>query len=623
MIANSIVKVLNRVERAQTVILKRYGSIGLIAVTMLSFFGCKLNTTNHGKNTDYGDQIAALLSKMTLAEKIGQMTQVNEGFLQTKEDIKTYYLGSLLSGGGFAPETNNPTAWADMVDDFQSYALQTRLQIPLIYGIDAVHGHNNVYGATIFPHNVGMGCTHNPDLVQQAAEITAQEMAATGIQWAFSPCVAVPQDERWGRYYEGFSESPDIVKTMAAASVHGYQGQSLSDPETAMACAKHYIGDGGTVWGTGLNGKIDRGDTELSEAEIRAIHLPGYISALEAGVGSIMVSYSSINGAKMHGSKYYITDVLKNELGFQGLVVSDWAGINGLGNNYKEDIEIAINAGIDMVMVPEHYVDFINKLTELVNEGRVSMDRINDAVTRILRAKFRLGVFDHPYAYRQLLPDVGNDQHRNVARECVRESMVLLKNKNHILPIDKSRTKILVTGSAANDIGNQCGGWTISWQGSSGNITIGTTIYEAITNIVDDPSNVVLSEDGMEAQNADVAIAIIGEKPYAEMQGDRSDLSLRAEDITVLNNLKSSGRPTIVVLVSGRPLIISDYLNDWDGFIAAWLPGTEGQGVADVLFGDYNPTGKLSMTWPRSLDQIPINRYDANPLFEFGYGLNY
>jgi len=432
------------------------------------------------KNGNYEDQISQLISQMTLAEKIGQMTQVDRRYLANDDDIKKYFLGSLLSGGGSAPESNDPISWADMVDGYQATALKTRLQIPLIYGIDAVHGHNNVVGATIFPHNIGLGCMNNLELVRKASEVTAKEVSATGIHWTFSPCIAVPQDERWGRYYEGFSESSEIVKECGSASIIGYQGESLSDPHTVLACAKHFVGDGGVLWGTGMNGKIDRGNLDLSETDIRSIHLPGYLAALEAGVGSIMVSFSSIQGQKMHGSKYYITDILKDELGFDGIVVSDWAGIDEIPGEYKSDIANGINAGIDMIMVPEHYVQFITLLTELVNEGTVGMERINDAVTRILRAKHRLGLFDHPYADRALINEIGSGSNRELARECVQASMVLLKNENSILPLSKSGLNILVTGSNANDLGNQCGGWTISWQGESGNTTEGTTIYEAI-----------------------------------------------------------------------------------------------------------------------------------------------
>ncbi|RMF10875.1 MAG: beta-glucosidase, partial [Candidatus Neomarinimicrobiota bacterium] len=361
------------------------------------FNGCQEPDHSLGSNPDIEHKVQSLLSRMTLAEKIGQMTQVNKDYLQDISDIKTYALGSILSGGGAVPAVNDPEHWADMVDSFQEQALATRLQIPLIYGIDAVHGHNNVVGATIFPHNIGLGCANDPDLVRQVARATAEEVAATGIHWTFSPCIAVPRDERWGRHYEGFSESPERVKALGAAAVEGYQGPSLEEATSILACAKHYVGDGGVVWGTGLNGKIDRGDTRLDENGIRRLHLPGYVSAIQSGVGSIMASYNSIQGQKMHGNRHYLTDILKGELGFEGFVVSDWAGIDEIPGDYRSDIKTAINAGIDMVMVPEHYQEFIQNLTDLVQTGEVPLERIDDAVTRILRIKYLLGLFDHPY----------------------------------------------------------------------------------------------------------------------------------------------------------------------------------------------------------------------------------
>lgn len=595
-------------------------TIGIILFTP----GCKFIDMNES-DPEISEKVRELISGMTLDEKIGQMTQVDRSYLDDINDIKTYYLGSLLSGGGSAPPVNTPSSWAEMTDQFQSHAMSTRLKIPLLYGIDAVHGHNNVIGATIFPHNIGLGATNDPEIVRKASVVTAEEVAATGIHWTFSPCIAVPMDERWGRHYEGYSESPDIVKELGAASIRGYQGSDLSDRHTILACAKHYVGDGGVAWGTGMNGKIDRGNTSGSEEFIRAVHMPGYLSALKEGVGSIMISFSSINNNKLHGSKYYITDILKGELGFKGFVVSDWAGINEIDGNYKSDIEISINAGLDMIMVPEHYKEFISLMKELVNEGKIPMDRIDDAVSRILTVKFELGLFDHPYSDSSLLGTIGSVANREIAREAVQKSMVVLKNENSILPVNKNTGKILVTGSNADDLGNQCGGWTISWQGSSGDITPGTTIYEAIKNTVSSSTDVEFSLDGTGVPDADVAIAVIGETPYAEMQGDSEELYLSDADIQMLSNLKNSEIPTVVLMVSGRPLIIEEYLNDWDGFIAAWLPGTEGQGVADVLFGDYNPTGRLSFSWPRTMSQIPVNIGDDvyDPLFEFGTGLSY
>jgi beta-glucosidase len=565
------------------------------------------------------ERVEDLLSRMTLLEKIGQMTQVDRRFLNEEDDIKDYYLGSILSGGGSTPKPNTPVGWVEMYDNFQSYALQTRLRIPIIYGIDAVHGHNNVYGAVIFPHNIGMGCTRNPKLVEEAARITAIEVAATGIDWAFSPCVAVPRDERWGRTYEGFSEFPELVEIMAAASIRGYQGSDLSNTENILTCAKHFIADGGTYMG------INEGDAPIDEQTLRSIHLPPYISAINEGVGSIMASFSSWNGVKNHGNKYLLTTVLKEELGFKGFVVSDWAGIDQLPGDYGSDIKNSVNAGIDMVMVPDKYKEFISTFRNLAENNEIPISRIDDAVRRILRVKFELGLFEKPYADRSLISTVGSSMHRKVARECVRQSLVLLKNENNILPISKKVPHIHIAGESADNLGYQCGGWTISWQGGSGDITIGTTILEAIKNVVSENTRITFSKDGSGASGASVGIAVIGERPYAEGEGDRNDLELSEEDITVIKNLKKGGIPIVVILISGRPLIITDVLNDCDAFLAAWLPGTEGQGVADVLFGDYNPTGKLSYSWPRNISQIPINYgdNDYDPLFEYGFGLNY
>lgn len=592
----------------------------VLLISILFLFGCKESVSNPDDNIpDIPSRVEQLLAQMSLDEKIGQMTQAERGALQNITDIKTYYLGSLLSGGGSAPSTNSAQAWADMYDYFQNFALQTRLKIPLIYGIDAVHGHNNVYGATIFPHNIGLGCTRNPQLIEQAARVTAEEVSGTGIDWTFAPCIATVRDERWGRTYEGFGETAELSVMMADAMVRGYQGINLSDNGNILACAKHFLGDGGTQGGD------DQGDVVADEQAIRQLHLQGFISAINAGVKSIMVSYSSINGQKMHGSKYWITDVLKEELGFKGFVVSDWQGIDQLPGDYKSDIQNSINAGIDMVMVPNNYKDFIQYLIELVNENRVSIERIDDAVRRILTVKFELGLFEKQFTNRSFTSTVGSSANREIARKCVRESLVLLKNQNNFLPLSKSINHILVAGKNGLDIGNQCGGWTISWQGSSGDITTGTTVYQGIKNAVPSSTTVSYSFNGSSTQGADVAIVVVGETPYAEGNGDRNDLSLSSEDITTINNIKNAGIPYVIILISGRPMIITNELAECDAFIAAWLPGTEGQGIADVLFGDYNFTGKLSHSWPRNMNQIPINSGDANydPLFPYGFGLTY
>ena len=577
------------------------------------------------------DRVLDLLSYMTLEEKIGQMTQVDRQFLESDNDINAYYLGSLLSGGGSTPPKNYPRSWAEMYDGYQKIALSTRLSIPIMYGIDAVHGHNNVIGATIFPHHIGLGCTNNPQLIEDVYRATAEEIAATGIDWDFAPCLAVPRDERWGRTYEGFGETPDIVKSMAAAAVRGLQTDKLDGPTSILACAKHFIGDGGTKWGTGLKEKMDQGDTQISEQELREIHLPGYLPALEAGVGTIMPSYNQVNGEYCHVSKYLLTDLLKNELGFKGFLVSDWQGLEKMGDDYKSNIIASINAGMDMVMVPgaakfggQTYTNFIKLLIESVNEGSISEKRINDAVARILKVKFEMGLFERPYSDKALLKKVGSKEHRNIAREAVKQSLVVLKNDG-VLPLSKDLGHIHVSGKNADDLGNQCGGWTITWQGDSGPITKGTTVYEAIQVAVSSFTNVTYSKNGSGAKGADVGIVIIGETPYAEMEGDRESLALDKKDLAAIARIRKAGVPVVVIIVSGRPLIITDELDKWSGLIAAWLPGSEGKGVTDVIFGDYNPTGRLSVSWPRTMEQIPINFGDSDydPLFEYGYGLSY
>jgi len=563
---------------------------------------------------------ADLLARMTLDEKIGQMTQADSASLQPS-DIETLFLGSVLSGGDSELPDVSARAWAAVVTGFQKRALTTRLAIPLIYGIDAVHGHNNVKGAVIFPHNIGLGCTRNPRLVEDAARITALEMAATGILWNFAPCITVPQDERWGRTYEGYGETAELAVLLGPAAVRGLQGSAPPQNGRVLATAKHFMGDGGTKNG------VDRGDTAGPEASLRAIHMPGYAATIKARVGAIMVSYNSWNGEKMHGNKRLLTDVLRGELGFTGLIVSDWNGIDELPGDRDAHVERAINAGIDMVMAPDSYRPFIASLKKNVSTGRVSQARIDDAVRRILVEKFRFGVFERPFGDPALLADVGSPAHREVARQAVRESQVLLVNKNRALPIAAGVTSIAVAGKAADDIGMQCGGWTISWQGAPGRITDGTTVLQAIKKAAP-RARVTYSPTGDVAAGAQIAVVVIGEPPYAEMKGDRSELSLDAADVAAVRNAKKAGVPVVVVLFSGRPMLLDPILPDADAILAAWLPGTEGDGIADVLFGTFKPTGKLSMTWPRSMAQIPINvglhgEKPSGALFDYGSGLTF
>tara|TARA_B100001765_G_scaffold214877_1_gene184263 strand:- start:283 stop:2106 length:1824 start_codon:yes stop_codon:yes gene_type:complete len=599
-----------------------------IASLLLIFnsFGCESIISNNGSND--AEFVDSLIKEMTIDEKIGQMTQVDQQFLNDISDISKYGFGSLLSGGGSTPKVNEPKAWADMYDQYQREALNSRLKIPLLYGIDAVHGHNNVVGATIFPHNIGLGATRDAKLVESVARATALEVAATGIDWDFAPCLAVPNDYRWGRTYEGFSENTALVTELGNAAILGYQSANINNPNSVLACAKHFIGDGGTLFGTGLNGKIDRGNLAISEVELRKIHLPPFKKAVESGVATFMAAYNTWNDVRCHANKYLLTDILKEELGFKGFVVSDWAAIEDIPGDYKSDIIISINAGIDMVMVPgavkfgnESFEKFIKLFKESIEDGSIPMTRVDDAVKRILLIKKQAGLFDRPFSNQQLLSHIGSQKHREIAREAVRKSMVLLKNEDNLLPLPKNGKTIIVAGRGADNIGMQSGGWTISWQGEMGNKTAGTSILEAIQSTVDPTTSVQFTEDGNNAIG-DVAIVVIGEEPYAEMEGDRIDLSLDKKDLAVIDKLKAQNIPVVVILLSGRPMIITDHLDQWDALVAAWLPGTEGHGISDVLFGDYNPTGELSFSWPKSMDQIPITKTDDH-LFDFGYGLSY
>jgi beta-glucosidase len=563
-------------------------------------------------------RVEDLLSRMTVAEKVGQMTQAERGSVINNNDITTYFYGSVLSGGGSVPATNTTQGWADMYDMLQEKAMATRLGIPLLYGIDAVHGHNTLFGAVIFPHNIGMGCTHDPELVKLAARITAIEVSASGLDWTFSPYISVPRDERWGRTYEGFSEDPALVALMGAAEIEGYQGDTLADSCSVLACAKSFIGDGGTTRGENL------GNTELDEATLRAVHLPPFIAAVGCHVATIMGSYSSWNGEKTHGSKYLMTQILKEELGFKGFVISDWNAIEELPGTYRERIKTAIDAGIDMSMEASNPKKFIDTLVDLVNKGELPVQRIDDAVRRILRIKFEAGLFERPYSNRSLLDSAGTKYHRGVARQCVRESAVMLKKRDDILPLAKEGMRILVAGIHADDVGRQCGGWTLSHQGVPGNIIPGTSIYEGLMQVA--PGNTyTFSKDASDGENADVCIAVIGENSYAEGSGDLMSIDdvITSKQIALVKKAKSFGIPVIAILITGRPVTIRECSHYADVIIAAWLPGTEGEGIADIVFGNYTPTGKLSYTWPVDNAQLPINYGDTvyNPLYPFDYGI--
>lgn len=579
----------------------------------------------------YDPQAKALLAKMSLDEKIGQMTQAELTYLGDLTDIAKFSVGSVLSGGDADPkEGNSPEAWTAAVARCQEQARKTRLGIPLLYGIDAVHGHNNVLGATIFPHDIGLGCANDPALIEKIGQATAEEMRATGINWAFAPCVTVPQDIRWGRTYEGYSENPDISGKLGAAAVRGLQGKSLHDPYSVLACAKHYAGDGGTTFGTGGIEKkgLDQGDVRVDDATMRRLHLKPYPPTIAAGVGSIMPSYNSWNGLKCSANKYLLTDVLKGEFEFDGFLISDYNAIDQVSPDYKEAVGICINAGMDMGMVPNGHGKFIKCLRELVDEGKVPMSRIDDAVTRILRVKFAMGLIGDKApvaADADAQKAFGSKEHRAVAREAVRKSLVLLKNERRILPLSKELKHIHVAGPNADDMGKQCGGWTISWQGAAGNAVKGTTILAGIRAAVGKDTKVTYSADGTGGERADAVILVVGESPYAEMHGDSRDLALAAENSKAAEAVKALKVPTVLVVVSGRPVLINHLIEQADACVAAWLPGSEGQGVADVLFGDCRPTGHLSFTWPKSLEQLPRQAGEGRgkAMFECGYGLTY
>ncbi|MDQ0932927.1 glycoside hydrolase family 3 N-terminal domain-containing protein [Streptomyces turgidiscabies] len=580
-------------------------------------------------------RVADLLARMSLAEKAGQMTQAERGaVVATPGDIASYDLGSLLSGGGSTPTPNTPAAWAKMIDGFQLRARATRFQIPLIYGVDAVHGHNNLVDATIMPHNIGIGAARDPQLAYGAGKVTAAEVRATGVPWDFAPCLCVSRDERWGRTYESFGEDPALVEQMETV-IQGLQGRAdgteLKGNDKVLATAKHFVGDGGTTYGSSTTGSytIDQGVTHVTRKQLEAVHLAPYQDAVDRGVGSVMPSYSSLDIAgdgqgpvKMHARADMINGVLKGRMGFDGFVVSDWQAIDQIPGDYASDVRTSVNAGLDMVMVPNAYQDFHTTLVNEVNAGRISGKRIDDAVSRILTQKFKLGLFEKPYADTSGAADIGSDEHRSVARQLVAKSQVLLKNSDGLLPLKKTQ-KVYVAGSNADDIGNQTGGWTVTWQGSSGNITKGTTILAGMRKAGGD---ITYSKDASAPTTGyDVGVVVVGETPYAEGAGDvgnGNDLELSDADKAAVDRVCAAMRCAVLV-VAGRPQLIGDRLGDIDALVASWLPGTEGDGVADVLYGKRALTGQLPLTWPKSEAQLPINVGDTtyDPQFPYGWGL--
>lgn len=596
------------------------------------------------RSDEVENKVKAILSKMTLEQKVAQMIQPEIRDI-TVEDMRKYGFGSYLNGGGSFPQQNKhstPADWIKLAEDMYQASIDDSLDgstIPTMWGTDAVHGHNNVIGATLFPHNIGLGAANNPELIEEIAKVTAKEVMVTGIDWVFAPTVAVVRDDRWGRTYEGYSEDPEIVREYAASIVKGLQGHAdkdfLSD-DRVISTVKHFVGDGGTVGGD------DQGDNVASEQELFDIHAQGYVGGLTVGAQSVMASFNSWHGDKIHGSKYLLTDVLKDQMGFDGFVVGDWNGHGQIKGCSNENCAQAVNAGLDIYMVPTAaWKPLYENTIAQVKEGVIPVSRIDDAVTRILRVKVRAGLFDKPSPAKRKLSGktelIGQQSHRDVARQAVRESLVLLKNKNGILPLNPAMN-VLVAGDGANNIGKQSGGWTITWQGTNNTneeFPGGTSIFDGIKAKVESAGGKVqLSEVGEYQTKPDVAVVVFGEDPYAEGHGDRENLDYQRgdkSDLALLKKLKAEGVPVVSIFISGRPMWVNAELNASDAFVAAWLPGSEGNGVAEVIMANPDGSvqndfvGRLSFSWPNSADQAVVNRGDKDyqPLLPYGFGLSY
>lgn len=594
------------------------------------------------KDPDVERQVAKLMADMTLAQKVAQMIQPEIRDI-TPEDMRKYGFGSFLNGGGAFPSNNKhstPEDWIALAEAMYQASIDDSMDgstIPTMWGTDAVHGHNNVIGATLFPHNIGLGAANNPALITEIARVTATEVMVTGIDWVFAPTVATVRDDRWGRTYEGYSEDPDIVKAYASAIVEGLQGTPEDDflgDNRVISTVKHFVGDGGTQEGD------DQGNNVSSESDLYHIHAQGYVSGLAAGSQSVMASFNSWKGDKIHGNKYLLTDVLKKRMGFDGFVVGDWNGHGQVVNCSNESCPQAINAGLDIFMVPtDAWEPLYFNTIEQVKKGIIPMARIDDAVKRILRVKVRAGLFEkpspknRPFSGRTEL--IGHSEHREVAKRAVRESLVLLKNNDDILPLSRNQ-RVLVTGDAADNIGKQSGGWTITWQGTN-NVNSefpgGTSIFDGIRSKVG-TTNIELSVDGSYQEKPDVAIVVFGEEPYAEGQGDIAHIDyqgVNGKDEQLLKSLQAQGIPVVSVFITGRPLWVNPEINASNAFVVAWLPGSEGDAVSDLLFKDdngksaYDFTGRLSFSWPKDPNQTLLNRGDKyyDPLFAYGYGLDY
>mgnify|MGYP000542490327 CR=1 FL=1 len=596
------------------------------------------------KDKTVEEKVVEILSSMTLEQKVAQMIQPEIRDISV-EDMRKYGFGSYLNGGGAFPDNNKhatPADWIKLAEAMYQASIDDSLDgsnIPTMWGTDAVHGHNNVIGATLFPHNIGLGAANNPDLIEKIAAITAKEVMVTGIDWVFAPTVAVVRDDRWGRTYEGYSEDPEIVRNYSASIVKGLQGSADKDflgDERVISTVKHFLGDGGTEAGD------DQGNNIATEQALFDIHAQGYVGGLSAGSQSVMASFNSWHGKKNHGNKYLLTDVLKTRMGFDGFVVGDWNGHGQIKGCTNESCPQSINAGLDIFMVPTNAWKplYENTIAQVIN-GEITQSRIDDAVSRILRVKIRAGLFDKPSPANRKLSGktalIGAKAHREIAQQAVRESLVLLKNKNNVLPLNLHQ-KILVTGDGADNIGKQSGGWTITWQGTGNNnadFPGGSSIYDGIKEkLALGEGTIELSSDGSFKEKPDVAIVVFGEEPYAEGNGDLDNLEYQRgnkQDLALLKRLKAQGIKVVSVFISGRPLWVNAELNASDAFVAAWLPGSEGKSVADVLFtketGDinYDFKGKLSFSWPATADQTTVNRFDESyqPLLPYGFGLTY
>jgi len=591
---------------------KTYIIFGLAALALLII---ALANFPIEKTSKEEKEIKQILSQMTLQDKIGQMVLVDKNSI-TADDVRRKSIGGVLSGGGGNPKDNNAEQWYEMVKEFQSAAMDSKLKIPILYGVDAVHGNGNLKGAVIFPHNIGLGATRDARLLKEIGRITAQEVKATGANWNFAPVLSMPEDYRWGRVYECYSSDINLVTELGTAYMQGLQEEAI------LATPKHFLGEGQEDWETSKEYKLDQGNLSMSLSELKEKNLLPFREAVKNGAMSIMISRDSLNKEKISGNKYLLTDLLKKELGFKGFLVSDWGAVDQISDDYYKDIIISINAGMDMVMLPGEYDTFMNNMTAAVNNNKIPIKRIDDAVSRILRAKQSIDLLKNPTPSKDLVKEVGSREHRQLARQAVRQSMVLLKNKNQALPLTNPKN-ILIVGRAADDIGMQAGGWTIEWQGDHGDTTPGTSILDAFkkefasSEIIYDP----MATKKLKTK-AEVGVVVIGEQPYAEGVGDRERLLLSPEDVKRVASAKQNSNKVIVIILAGRPLIIAEAIKDVDSVVMAWLPGTEGEGITDVLSGKNNFSGKLPIAWPKTMEQIEEKNM-KDPLFPFGFGMNY